>query len=471
MNLGKQILVYGLGRILPAAIGFGALLVYANVATVEQYGLYASCLAAANILNLSLSQWIRITNTRFLAVSPKRKSVYLRTCGLLYVSGYLVSLLVVTVFEYLVFGELRYSAYVVGMYVALSLSDFVLELQRVEERVIGYSIQYFIRQVLTFFSIISLLSINSASAFQLGFMIGNVLPLIGFFGVIRTPRRKVSGKRLKTTLRRYITYGLPLAFSYAVSSILNAGDRLVVTLIAGTTASGVYAMLTDIAKQLVMTIMEAVNLATFPAALKRYKKGDIQACYKQLGQNIEILLYLSIPVVAAIAALHQIIVIVALSPDYHGYELIMLVGAIATFLRGLRVCYFDQAYQLSATTKVLARNALVSMALWILMLPALVWTLGIYGAALGVLLTYALALALSLLKVTPEYKMPWPWRELGKAVACSSGMFTAMVVVANQLSVGLEQFAMSAAVGGVVYVVLCILINAERIREYIVTRS
>ena len=67
MHMFKQWLAYAAGRILPAAVGFGAIALYTRLLDPASFGAYALLLSTSFLVGMVAYSWLRVASLRMMA--------------------------------------------------------------------------------------------------------------------------------------------------------------------------------------------------------------------------------------------------------------------------------------------------------------------------------------------------------------------------------------------------------------------
>lgn len=463
--------IYIVGRLFPAGIGLCTVIVLSNIAEPSTYGDYAVFLAFAMILNLVFFQWNRSSVTRHAAHDPVNigevigSSISIHLMNALFVS-------LAAFFASFVFGVSAFQILI--MTLVCSTSDFFLELARATGRAKQYSFNYALRQCL--FLILSLIMLNNSNeeylyfgnaiiaSYVLAFFI-STFPFAVFF--LRLFRANLSIVQLKI----HFKFGLPLVLNFSLTGFVNQIDKIIVDNALGREIAGVYSLAVDVTKQVLLTLMEAVNLASFPSLVKVYERCDFTKAREKMQQNLNILLGLSIP-----ATVGFMILIPDVSHLFIGGEFlreflqIAPIIALASLARGTRVYYFDQAFHLSRETMKPAINTAAALVVFLILSLISVEVYGTTGVASSVLASSVISCVFSFGLGRGAVQMPFSLRSFCICVVCS--IFMAAVV--HYVSMFVDHTIFSALVmivsGAVSYFLSCLMFNYGGLRSFIVLK-
>lgn len=462
-------IIYILGRIIPAGLGLCTVLMLSHISSPETYGEYAVSLAFSTILNLIFFQWNRSSVTRHAAYDSDNITNVIGSSIFIH----LVNLSLVSIIAFLYSYITGYAAtYIVLMAVACSTSDFFLELARATGKAKQYSLNYAVRQIA--FMLLSFVFLK----FNLNILFGNAIVwayvisfLVSSLPFAVSYIRSYSVNISRAQLEMHSRFGLPLVLNFSLSSFINQIDKIIVDWFLGKEIAGVYALSVDMTKQLILTLMEAVNLASFPSLVKVYERGDFAKTRLKMQQNLDILLGLSVP-----ATIGFIIVMPEISGSIIGAEFareflqISPIIAFASFARGMRVYYFDQAFHLSRETFKPAINSMITLVVLVTGSLFLVTLLGTTGVALAVLISSLLSCLLSFGVGRSSVHLPVSLQRLGVCVFCTFVMAGAVYGARNFIDRTLVGGLIQSIIGIFSYGTCCLALNYAGSRDYIIRR-
>lgn len=458
----KSTIIYFLGRIISAIIAFSSITIYSHLTNPSDYGYYSYTISIAYIVNMSIHQWVRVSMTRFYINDDHATKIYKNAAEILFlaINAIMITLALIT---YFLDFNLDANLLVVSLVViSMSFSDFTLEIFRLSGKHYMYSVTYFLRQALSSAIAISLL-IYGYGPYSLfaGIIIGCLLPSIfssfGHFKIadLRTVKRE--------DLQHLLKFGLPLSGTYTTSAILNNIDTILVFLIAGPAVAGLYALCAELARQLIMVVMEAVNLPAYPLAVRAFHKHGEAAAKQQLEVNFAYLIVISIPAVVGLNLCAGDFADVFLGSRYHEMaKLVMPLIAVSTFLRGLRVFYFDQAFHFAKETGATFVTTLIASVMAVGLGIALIFAMGPVGASISAILASLAAVLLSNVFGRSKWAMPILYLMMLKVAVCSSFMAIAIWCIPD---VGrFATLALKVAVGIAVYLIGSFCFNFFEVR-------
>ncbi|WP_340680675.1 oligosaccharide flippase family protein [Paraglaciecola sp.] len=392
MSLHKQAINYTVGRVLAALIGFCVLVYYSHAMQPELYSRYVESLVIVNVLNLFLFQWLRVTMTRFLSATHISDGINFSSFFTIYLVIILFILFIFFIFSFLIDPTFIFITAI--MLVSCSLNDFFLEVLRSKFLSLRYSIQYVVRQLLIACISYLLISYDVSYPIHIAYILGNTLSLAVNINVWATDIRLTNCFK---KMRQIIINGSPLSINYGISALMNNIDKLIVIQLVGKEIGGIYSLIIDLVRQAVMIVMEAVNLAAYPNVVREYTSKGAIAAISKMKLVLKLLLLSGGGTVLTFWIFAGFIGNEVLGSDYAAGALILMpIIALATLLRGMKVYYFDQAFQLTVNNSSLMINAIISLFAMIAIYFILTQYEGMEMAAYANLTTFFATMLLSL---------------------------------------------------------------------------
>jgi len=452
-------------RLLTGLFGFAGLAVYTRLLSPAQYGSYTLVIAAVGLGNAVLFHWMRAALLRFHpAAGQELKDLASTTLGAFILLVVMTGVAGAGSAFFVLDSQIRQLIMIgIPLLWAMAWMETVLTLSRIQLRPMRYG----------------LLSVaKSASALLLGavgvlvFELGELGPLLGLlvaallFGAagLRDSTWQVRPRLNRQWLARTLRYGWPLTATFALVFVISASDRFLIAALLTTADAGVYAPAYDLANQTLTSLMVVVNLAAYPLALKALEAEGVIAARDQLRNNATLLLAVGLPACIGLILLSPNISAVLLGEEFREAASVLLpLVTVATFLSGVRSYYFDLAFQMGHRTigqlwvMLPAAMANVLLNLWWIPLHGLV------GAAWATVVSYGLALLLSIFLGRRAFVLGFPWHDASKVLIAAGGMAIAVAQVSDQL--GVVALLGQVALGGIVYGGLVILLNVANCRE------
>jgi O-antigen/teichoic acid export membrane protein len=445
-------LLYLVGRAVPAAIGLVALIAYSHIFDAATYGEYAVIMGIANIVIGSALVWIRITMTRFAAAGGEH-SYRMVGVALALQAGASLAIALLSLIVSLISGS-SVAVFAALAALALSWSDLNLDLLRAKHQVRGFSLQYFVRQLLTVGGVLGAAALHlPVNALIFGLIAANVLSCLTLIGQLRG--RSASLRFQLADVRKFAGYGLPLAVNYVVASLTVSMDRLLIAWLLGREAAGAYALAADMAWQILSVVMDGVTLAFLPYASRTLDERGHEAASKVLRQNLLILLGVALPASLGFAACGPALATLVLGQHFGATAALLIpVLAVANLIRGVRIYFLENVFQLAHRSLTAAAMTSVAAVLLAALLVPLALSHGVVGGAAALLISAAAALVVGLVLARPLLHGGYPWADVARiAVAslCSTGVALVVLIawpdpISVVLAIPLGVLAYAAAI-------------------------
>lgn len=422
-------LTYALARGLPGAINFLAISIYTRLLNPAAYGEYSLVLAGVALIDAFGIQWLRLGLLRFLPRAGEDTGRLLGTIQALWL--FLAAGVTVLLLAFLPFARsLPPGLAVSGLLLFLAQGWFELNLELVRSRLEpgSYGRLALLRSGLS-------LGLGAAGAFMAGApglvaglaagIIATYLLLDGHRGWRGVPPR-VDG----VLLRRLLSYGLPLAATFALGFVVNSSDRFLLGWFLGTDTTGLYSAGYDIAQFTVTMLLTVVNLAAYPLTVRALESEGPEAARRQLADTLFLLLTVGLPATAGLFLLAEPLARVVVSPEFSAAAGTVIPWiAVAALLHGIKAFWVDVAFQLADDTRlqawVMAGAALLNVLLNLLFIP---W-FGLVGAVWSTVIVFALALLGSLLLSRRSFGLPRPEARLLGPLGATAAMVVLLLAL------------------------------------------
>lgn len=419
----RHSLIYVVARGIPGVLNFLSISIYTRLLFPDEYGRYTLLLAVVSFLNVVLFQWLRLALLRFLPKYENNPQVLLSTIlttfAVLGLAVGVAGLLIACLYPDPTWRGLLLCG--IPLLWFLGWLEMTLELVRTRLLPARYGFMSGIK------AIVSL--VVGVSAILGG--LGEYGPLLGMavgaavVGVIwgRSEWRGASLAFSKKTLFQLLRYGLPLTATFALGFVVNMSDRFIIARFLGEEEAGIYAASYDLANQSLTLLMMIVGLAFGPLVIRVFEENGAAAVQAVVAQNWVLLFMISLPLALSIATLAPEISIIFLGEDFRqGAEYLLPLVSLGSLLAGLRAYHFDHAFRIGHWTMgqfwLTLVTAIANLAFNFLLIPS--W--GLVGAALATVLSYALALIVSIILGRRVFRFAFPLRQTLSVMVAGGGM-------------------------------------------------
>lgn len=465
--ISKDILFYLPAKMIEGIVGLLTINIYTKLFTPEVYGEYGILNPTVTVAFLILLGWLLHGLYRYVHAYREQKQL-----GELYTTGLLSYLLGALIVFIIVLGNilggnpwfsrgLLFSAYY--LFVAYGLAQIMLN-QLVAQKRIKLNV------VLSVGAAVGKLVLTAVLAYVYKRDVTVILIshatidlIVALLIIIRLRvYRYISLKHYsKDTLRTMLNYGYPLIGLSLTMFVLNQSDRYIITYYHGKTAAGIYyanyALASSIYSMLIVGIMRAV----YPNLLLAWQQKDKKKAESLLSGGVRYYLLLCIPATVGLALLAKPISYLILDVDFHGYSSIIAYTSIGMLFFGL-VEYCNKAWELTASTKSILYNSLISGILNIVLNLIFIPRYGFVFAAITTMISFFVYLLLSYLGARKI--LIWRIRPVtGLRILGSAAAFGIILWVMNQyMTFNVMMLIVAIGVSIVIYFALLILTGELR---------
>lgn len=442
--------IYLVSRILPGLVAFTSLVVYTRLLSPEEYGAYILVITAMSLVQVNLFSWLDLSLLRMLpAHQPDPRSLLSTVLGLFMLVMAAITMVALLAWS-LMSDPVLQGLLLLGIPILWVHAWMELNLKLCQSALmpIRYGILLSIRSATTLgLGVALVLHGLGAHGPLVGFLVGTAIAcVVSLFWQWRGIRPRIDWK----LARSLASYGIPLTGSIALVFIIDSADRFLLARFLGSDAVGVYAAAYDLASQSLQVLMMAVNLAAYPLAIRAYEAGGVPAALDQLRENGNLLFSVAVPATVGIIVLAEPIAEVLLGAAFReAARTILPWVALAVFAAGLKVFFFDMAFQLTKRSMPMmwsvGAGAVINVLLNLWWIPKY----GLIGSAAAAIVAYVIALAICIaigrrfIPITPDLG------QLFRISASAAVMALAVLAVpADRTPLGL---ALQVCVGVVVY--------------------
>nr|WP_262916567.1 oligosaccharide flippase family protein [Belliella kenyensis] len=447
-----------LGRGVPGLINFAALSIYTRLLSPEVYGRYALAYSSVTLLNTLLFQWIRMSLLRYL---PKfrheedKRELYGSIAAGFFTAGFLSLILVLGTLWILPNEELRSLIYVALLLLwTEAFFEIALEILRSNLEVKQYAISFMIKSTFALLFGITLLHLGFEAS---GILLAIALSTILTTGLCLRHIGKLIFKNLRyfnrTFFLEFLQYGIPFTITFGMTFIFNSSDRYFINYFLGEKETGLYAVAYDLARQSLWVIMTAINLGSFPLAIRALENDGVNAANNQLSENLILLLKIAMPLAFGFMALNSEVVDLIIGEQFaEEAKKIIPYIVLGTLMVGFKNFYFDQGFQLGKRTYLQIYPVILAAVVNILLNLFIITWLGVFGAVISTLVSFFVALIASAILSRRVYKLPLPLLSSLKILISSMIMGLLLYLAKNSIASAHFRLLFLAPVGSLVYI-------------------
>jgi O-antigen/teichoic acid export membrane protein len=460
--LNRHFSIYLAAYLLPAVVGFFGMTAYTRLLSPAEYGVYVVGLSIAGILGAVFFAWIRLSVSRYQAMSTE---VDFRGTAMVGFTLTVVALCASAPLVLLVHRGVSTDLLLASMFVAIAANavDIGQEFERAKLRPYRFAAIAIVRSIssVTFGLIaieLGLGGLGLLAAFGLGSLIGIILNLAGETARVAPWQQ--------SQLAQFARFGLPLTIGGLAGALYAASDRLIVAYLLGKEAAGLFGVAADLPRQFLVMLASSVAAATVPIVFRSLTDKNDAATRERLNESIELLLAVVLPVVIWLALAADQVAGTLVGVDFRsGVSSLLPMLAVARLCGIANQFYFQISFQLSERPFLSAAQSFLTLLVSVVLMFPLVKGYGLFGAALATFLTEGAGLLVAIILTRRAYRLPFDVNRLAGVAASVAIMAVVILIVRSELrgTGPLSLIAVSLA-GGVAYAAAAWLFNVAEIR-------
>ncbi|MDR3422646.1 MAG: oligosaccharide flippase family protein [Xanthobacteraceae bacterium] len=462
--ISPHAVIYLFAYMVPALVGFVALILYTHLLSPAEYGIYVIGSSIAAIVSAVFFAWVRQSVLRYQASFPKldfRAEAIVAYGGTAALIACLTPIAVLIIRPGVGFGFLAGSIFLSLSYTAFEISQ---EFSRAQLNPLRFAAVSLTRSTLG-------LALGYF-AIELGF--GGLGLLIGIgasfllANVLSFPRSADKPLRLSSAdhLAQFVRYGLPFSLGALAFSLHSVLDRLGVAYLLGPSGAGYYGLTADMTRQLTGVLATSVAAVMFPMAFRSLAETGPVAARERLKEGLELLLALIAPVTVWLAISADVVTGTLLGTEFQAS-----VAALLPLLALGRMCgavnqfYLQVSFQLGERPLLQVAHDVLILGLNITLLFVLTLAFGLLGTAAAVLIAEALGIMIGIGLSRRAFKLPLNGRGILRVLAATSVM-AAVTYAAKAASAGHGPLTLLCVLagGGVAYAGAVLLFDVAGVR-------
>lgn len=413
-GLGRETLLYVVATVGQALTGMAAFYIFSRLLSPEEYGYYFLVLAAAEMTNGIAVGWINYTMMRQLpAVDVADRPPLLGNLA----ATFLITSVVLSVVTAAVSGGMAIFSldaslpWLVLILVlpmgALSMSQWLFRAQRRPAHFLAtLLIIAFIRVPLGW---AALYYLNGTGRMLVAVQIVAVLLTAAW--ALQQQRERIQFSRLSfswPTIQPILGYGLPLALVNTGSTLMNSAGRLILGLLVGPAAVGIFAPALRLARQLIELGVRPLTMAFVPISYRIFEHDGEKAAMRALHQTAALLITIATGMGLTLYLLRHALVGALLDPQYAAAA--DLFGYLAPALAlAMLIPLLSKSFEFASKTQSLSWYTLWAGLLNVALNFALIPSMAETGAALAALIAYAVYCATTYWGAQRHYHWAFPW--------------------------------------------------------------
>ncbi|GEM_PF-3595810 len=413
-GVGREALIYVLATSGQALAALAAFYLFSRLLAPGEYGYYFVVLAAAEMTNGIAVGWINVTLVRqHPATTATERPLLLGNLAITFLltAAVLALLALLASLALAAFGADASLPWLVLTLVlpmgALSMSQWLFRAQRRPVFFLGTLLIVAVVRLLLGWALLSYVA-NTGRTLVLVQTCAVLLTFIWAATQVREPVRFLRGSVSWTAIKPVLGYGLPLALVNTGTALMNTAGRLILGLLAGAGAVGIFAPANQLSRQLIEMGVRPLTMAFVPVSYRIFERDGEHAARRALHHTAALLVTIATGMGLTLFLLRHAIVDALLDPAYaSAADLIgYLAPALAlSMLHPLLIKSFEFARQTGALSWYTLLAGVLNVALNFALIP---W-LGAAGAALAALLAYGAYCGVTYLGAQRHFRWGFPW--------------------------------------------------------------
>ena len=455
-------------NIVQGVVGFLAIVIFTRMLSAEDFGRYALAFAALTLAHVAVFTWLEAAMARFWASGEPGKDLAAHFASL-YRAALWLSLAFIPVV-----------ALILWLWPADPLMKFALA-----AGLAGCPVRCFVKLAQERYRAAG--EVSKAAGLDMsvavgGLVIGVAFALLGaggaapLLGLAIAPlaalpfvlpgelRHARGGAYERERVRGYALYGYPIAVSLALTVVLSSTDRFLLAVFMDEAAVGAYHASYSIANRTLDVLFLWLGSAGQPALVMALERGGLDRLKAAAHEQLSTFLLIGLPAAAGVALVAR-----PLAEVLIGEELRTAAAgvtpwiALSALLFGLTAYYFGQAFTLGKKTRLLLVAMAIPAGLNVVLNVILVPRFGLIGAAWATAASFAVGLLATMMIGRRVVALPIPWENLIRCGIATGVM--AVAVAALPPIGGFGELMLDAAVGGLVYALAALTLNAASVRD------
>jgi O-antigen/teichoic acid export membrane protein len=456
-------IMFLIARLVPSILGVITTAVLTRLMAPAEYGLYALGLSIAFFLSTGAFEWLGLSIMR-MARTSDNETAFFGTVMTGFVAIFSICAIVAMVF--VTAGDLRRYAALVAASLATTFVSASVELKQRLQLAELNETQYFRTSVAR--GILSMATVCVAAYFVKSVPIVLVSLAAGvFLATLVSPEPRLSLFQLRydrNVFRALITFGLPLAISVGLATIVMSVDKWMLQGLIGTREVGLFTAATLVSQVPIQALAGSIGPWAYSMAVNELEFRSPEAANQQLARNFTVLFGVLFPGAVGIVALSTNLSHLVVGAPYWDAAVSLAPWLAATAVIGsIRAFYFETAFQLGHRTAHLIWIALLALIVDIAMDYWLIPSMGLMGAAIGGLTAAVVSTAAAAQASRFVFRLPFPVIDTLKLLF-SSGLMLLAIRRLEHYSGGLALLVQVAA-GVLVYGGSVILLNVMDARD------
>lgn len=464
--VSPYVLIYLAAYVVPAIVGFFALILYTHLLSPAEYGVYVIGASIAGIVSAMCFSWICQSVARYQARSPDldlRAEAIVGYGGTVAVIACLAPIVVLIIRPNIGVGVIAGSLFMSLSFTAFEISQ---EFKRAQFNPLRFMTVAVIRSVSALAMGYTAITLGGGGlglllAVGASFLIANLFSL---------PRKAAKPLQFDAVyFTQFMRYGLPFTLGAAAIALHSALDRLGVAYLLGQSGAGYYGLTAEITRQLIGILAASVASAMFPIAFRSLAQSGPAVTRARLAEGLELLLAIIAPVTVWLMICAHVVAGTLLGSEFQASVATLLpLLAVGRLCGAINQYYLQISFQIAERPLLqVAHDGLILILNLALLFPLTLW-FGLPGTAAAVLIAEAFGVLVGIWLSRRAFRLPLNGWGVARVFAATATMALATYVVKSPSSGhGLLTLFAEFCAGGIAYVGSAILFDVAGVRSMI----
>ena len=475
----KESIIYFVGSIIVAVLGFILSLLYSYYFTPNDYGIHSLASSTYMLLSQFCGVWMSTGVLRF-NEKYKNNNNGDKLYSSMYITVFAISIMFIILVNLgsLIICKNNLLKIIMFIYSLVYFFEYNVLIFNTSLRcnfeVKKYNYNVMINNFLKIFillCIIYIFNIKSVIVISLSILLTEMLQYFYFLFKYKLYCYYNFKKLNKKIIKEIFIYAFPLIGTTITGWILNVSDRYVIAILNNSHNVGLYSYAYLLGNNLFWLLSNFIMLGAYPNLVKLFEANKIEELKQLLKKYINLYLMVIIPCCFGVVAVSKTLFLAITSQMYHEAYMVFIYTAIGISTLGL-CSFINKIFELYKKTKTILLLNVICAVFNIIFNIILIYYFGYVGGAISTLLSYILYFILAIKISNKYFKIIWDYILIIKYLISGLIMYFTIIIIKSFVNTNLEllNLIIYVAVGFISYLIIMIIIggiNKKQIKEII----
>ncbi len=392
MKLFKNFSLYSLGKMLVEGLKFFLIPIYTTYIPIAEYGLYSILMTLKDVFLSFSTQIAKASYSRFF-FKDKEDKTSLPSIISLFTIGFgffaILALLLSNIVRDTIFSSFPEYFFLFYVIIAIAFFQFFIQLKKTEVMMRARASHYLIISILIgIFPLLIILYLVLVKDMTIDALLyGLLVPytIVGTY-VLITLSKSIFKRPSKALIRKYFSYGFPMALKSISNKLIKGGDRIIIQIMLSSAAVGAYSFVYLVTNALSLFMIQPFNKVITPIIMKN--EDNHKVLQRTVSHaSISLLVALSTLAMIFVFFVEYILRLIVTNPEYLDYMPIIYLLSIAFVIKSGN-SFASKGLMLSNRTDIIMWITIVTGISNVLMNILFIFFFGIWGAVLASIITY-----------------------------------------------------------------------------------